>query len=65
MKRRIRLRGINGDIEGKNWESETLLRAGRLATVREWRESQGRPARAPVGTRAGACASKLNCSVPA
>ncbi len=33
MKRRIRLRGINGDIEGKDWESDHLLRAGRLATL--------------------------------
>ena len=33
MKRRIRLRGINGDIEGKTWESDTILRAGRLATL--------------------------------
>ena len=33
MKRRIRLRGINGDIEGKVWESETILRTGRLATL--------------------------------
>jgi putative nucleotidyltransferase with HDIG domain len=27
------LRGINGDVEGKAWESDTLLRAGRLATL--------------------------------
>jgi putative nucleotidyltransferase with HDIG domain len=27
------LRGINGDVEGKTWESETILRAGRLATL--------------------------------
>jgi putative nucleotidyltransferase with HDIG domain len=33
VKRRIRLRGINGDVEGKTWESETILRAGRLATL--------------------------------
>jgi putative nucleotidyltransferase with HDIG domain len=33
VKRRIRLRGINGDVEGKCWESDTLLRAGRLATL--------------------------------
>ena len=33
MKRRIRLRGINGDIEGKVWDSDTILRAGRLATL--------------------------------
>jgi hypothetical protein len=29
VKRRIRLRGINGDIEGKVWESDTVLRAGK------------------------------------
>lgn len=33
MKRRIRLRGINGDIEGKTWESDNILRFGRLATL--------------------------------
>ncbi len=33
MKRRIRLRGINGDVEGKTWDSDTVLRAGRLATL--------------------------------
>ena len=33
MKRRIRLRGINGDVEGRVWESDTILRAGRLATL--------------------------------
>ena len=33
MKRRIRLRGINGDVEGKVWESDNLLRAGRLNTL--------------------------------
>jgi len=33
VKRRIRLRGINGDIEGKVWESDTVLRAGRLASL--------------------------------
>ena len=33
MKRRIRLRGINGDVEGKTWDSDTILRAGRLATL--------------------------------
>ncbi|MFO0965857.1 MAG: HD domain-containing protein [Gemmataceae bacterium] len=33
MKRRIRLRGINGEIEGKIWESDSLLRTGRLATL--------------------------------
>jgi HD-GYP domain-containing protein (c-di-GMP phosphodiesterase class II)/pSer/pThr/pTyr-binding forkhead associated (FHA) protein len=33
VKRRIRLRGINGDVEGKIWESDSILRAGRLATL--------------------------------
>jgi putative nucleotidyltransferase with HDIG domain len=33
VKRRIRLRGINGDVEGRTWNSETILRAGRLATL--------------------------------
>jgi len=33
VKRRIRLRGINGDVEGKAWESDSILRAGRLATL--------------------------------
>jgi putative nucleotidyltransferase with HDIG domain len=33
VKRRIRLRGINGDIEGKVWESDQLLRAGRLGSL--------------------------------
>src|ERR1700680_4410688 len=33
VQRRIRLRGVNGDIEGKVWESHALLRAGRLATL--------------------------------
>ena len=33
MKRRIRLRGISNDVEGKFWESEALLRVGRLATL--------------------------------
>jgi putative nucleotidyltransferase with HDIG domain len=32
VKRQIRLRGINGDMEGLTWEGETILRAGRLAT---------------------------------
>jgi putative nucleotidyltransferase with HDIG domain len=32
-KRKIRLRGVNGDIDGKMWENENLLRAGRLATL--------------------------------
>src|SRR6202022_429959 len=29
----IRLRGITGDMEGKTWDSDTILRAGRLATL--------------------------------
>jgi HD-GYP domain-containing protein (c-di-GMP phosphodiesterase class II) len=33
VKRLIRLRGINGDIEGKVWESDNILRTGRLATL--------------------------------
>ena len=33
MKRRIRLRGITGEVEGKIWESDTVLRAGRLSTL--------------------------------
>src|SRR5271157_2041195 len=33
VKRRIRLRGINGEVEGKVWESDQLLRAGRLASL--------------------------------
>lgn len=33
MKRRIRLRGITGEVEGKIWESDAVLRAGRLATL--------------------------------
>ncbi len=33
MRRQIRLRGVHGDIDGKTWESDTLLRAGRLATL--------------------------------
>src|SRR6185369_3544496 len=33
VKRRIRLRGINGDVDGKTWNSDTILRAGRLATL--------------------------------
>ncbi len=32
-KRPLRLRGISGDIKGQVWESETILRAGRLATL--------------------------------
>jgi hypothetical protein len=31
--RLIRLRGINGDIDGMVWESDTVLRAGRLASL--------------------------------
>jgi putative nucleotidyltransferase with HDIG domain len=31
--RLIRLRGVNGDVEGLTWESDTLLRAGRLAAL--------------------------------
>ncbi len=33
MKRTIRLRGISGEIKGQVWESETILRAGRLASL--------------------------------
>ena len=33
MKRRIRLRGINGDVEGRVWNSEALLRVGRLESL--------------------------------
>lgn len=33
MKQSIRLRGISGDIKGKIWEAETLLRAGRLGSL--------------------------------
>lgn len=33
MKRTIRLRGIGGPIKGRVWESETILRAGRLASL--------------------------------
>jgi putative nucleotidyltransferase with HDIG domain len=33
VKQRIRLRGINGEYEGKVWESEALLRAGRLGSL--------------------------------
>jgi HD-GYP domain-containing protein (c-di-GMP phosphodiesterase class II)/pSer/pThr/pTyr-binding forkhead associated (FHA) protein len=29
----IRLRGISGDIKGRTWESDSLLRAGRLAAL--------------------------------
>src|SRR5262245_65336652 len=27
------MRGVNGEVEGKHWESDSLLRAGRLATL--------------------------------
>jgi FHA domain len=30
---RIRIRGVNGDVDGKIWESDRLIRAGRLATL--------------------------------
>ncbi len=33
MKRTIRLRGIGGPIKGRVWESDNLLRAGRLASL--------------------------------
>jgi putative nucleotidyltransferase with HDIG domain len=33
VKRHIRLRGINGEVEGQLWEGESTLRAGRLATL--------------------------------
>ncbi len=33
VKRHIRLRGINGAVEGQTWESANLLRAGRLDTL--------------------------------
>ena len=33
MKRRIRLRGISSELEGKIWESDSLLRTGRLETL--------------------------------
>ena len=33
MKRTIRLRGISGEVKGKTWESSSLLRAGRLASL--------------------------------
>jgi putative nucleotidyltransferase with HDIG domain len=33
VKRHIRLRGINGDVEGLVWENEAMLRAGRLASL--------------------------------
>jgi putative nucleotidyltransferase with HDIG domain len=33
VKRLIRLRGISGEVEGQTWEGDSILRAGRLATV--------------------------------
>jgi HD-GYP domain-containing protein (c-di-GMP phosphodiesterase class II)/pSer/pThr/pTyr-binding forkhead associated (FHA) protein len=33
MKQMIRLRGISGDIKGKVWEHDTILRAGRLGSL--------------------------------
>ena len=33
MKQPIRLRGISGDVKGKVWESESILRSGRLGTL--------------------------------
>jgi putative nucleotidyltransferase with HDIG domain len=33
VKRFIRLRGINGEVEGQLWEGEAILRTGRLATL--------------------------------
>lgn len=33
MNRAIRLRGISGEIEAKSWESDSILRAGRLTTL--------------------------------
>lgn len=33
VKQRIRLRGINGEFEGKVWESDTVLRTGRLGSL--------------------------------
>ncbi len=33
MKRPLRLRGISSEIKGQVWESESLLRAGRLGTL--------------------------------
>ena len=33
MKQPIRLRGISGEVKGRLWESETILRAGRLASL--------------------------------
>jgi putative nucleotidyltransferase with HDIG domain len=33
VKRQIRLRGINGEVEGQTWDAENLLRVGRLASL--------------------------------
>src|SRR5579871_1367005 len=33
MKQMIRLRGISGEIKGKTWEHDSLLRAGRLGSL--------------------------------
>src|SRR5215210_4803773 len=33
MKQVIRLRGISGDIKGKVWEADAVLRAGRLGSL--------------------------------
>lgn len=33
VKRPLRLRGISGEIKGQVWESQTLLRAGRLGSL--------------------------------
>ncbi len=33
MKRSIRLRGISGEVKGQLWESEVILRAGRLGSL--------------------------------
>ncbi|MGF1577943.1 MAG: HD domain-containing phosphohydrolase [Gemmataceae bacterium] len=33
MAQRIRLRGIGGEIEGQLWDSDSILRAGRLASL--------------------------------
>ena len=33
VKRHIRLKGVNGEFEGKVWENDTILRAGRLANL--------------------------------
>ena len=33
MKRTIRLRGISGEVRGQLWESEAILRAGRLGSL--------------------------------